>query len=439
METVGEHEPCCFKCRSLLMEPYIQCASCERTEDHRPVTLCLHCFAKGSEFDSHQSDHSYIVVKNNFPVYERNWTAQEEIQLLKAVCDCGYGNWIDIAHKVRTKTYAECERHYTQCYINNPKDGLPEFPEKELSFFPRPVVFKLSEDPPRPADGSQVTTEMAGYMAGRGDFMVEHENFFEHDLRTLEFDFNADDPIESDLKFAVVDVYLRCLKERKRKKKIIRKYGLVNHRKNTSLGYRYDTVFTQYVEGLQAFAQLVTPDNNEMFLEALLHEQELKNDIRCLKEYRSNGLTKLNQVKMYKLLKKNRDKERSECHLLNDVITHIRDETACQTWLQRQATLESLGKTSHLPSVPRKSAPPLDISGFPNYDSLTAKEKSLCSQLRLIPSAYLDFKLALTNECDKHGKLRLAQARQLIKIDVNKTRKIYDLLVQEGVIKRDPL
>lgn len=61
----------------------------------------------------------------------------------------------------------------------------------------------------------------------------------------------------------------------------------------------------------------------------------------------------------------------------------------------------------------------------------------LCSQLRLIPSAYLDFKQALINECEKHGGLKLAQARQLIKIDVNKTRKIYDFLVAEGSVKRE--
>ena len=38
---------------------------------------------------------------------------------------------------------------------------------------------------------------MAGYMAGRGDFMVEHENYFEHDLRNLNFDFEEDDQIET--------------------------------------------------------------------------------------------------------------------------------------------------------------------------------------------------------------------------------------------------
>jgi len=58
----------------------------------------------------------------------------------------------------------------------------------------------------------------------------------------------------------------------------------------------------------------------------------------------------------------------------------------------------------------------------------------LCSQVRLVPESFLEFKNILINECNKVGHLRLAQARALVKIDVNKTRKIYDFLVSERVI-----
>lgn len=440
MEPVEEKEPTCCYCQSLLMEPFIRCAGCARTESTGPFTLCLHCFAKGVELGEHHSDHPYSIVKNNFPVFERNWTAMEEMQLLKAVADCGYGNWVDIANKVRTKSYLECERHYNSCYIENAKDGLPEFPEADLTFFPRPVVFKLSEDPPRPADGSSLTTEMAGYMAGRGDFMTEYDNFFELDLRNLEFDNEEDDMLERDLKFAVIDVYMRCLKERKRRKRIVRRYGLINLRKNLKLTWRYDITLSQYAERLRCFAHLVSPEDFDMFLESMHYEQELKSDIRHLKEFRQNGLTKLRHIKMYQVLKKKRQKERCDRHLLDDVISHVKDETACQNWLHRQATLERLGKagTTPLPNAPRRLAPPLDITSLPGYDKLDSKEKELCSHLRLVPCAYLDFRSALITECEKLGGLRLAQARQLIKIDVNKTRKIYDLLVSQGSIKKDP-
>jgi len=58
----------------------------------------------------------------------------------------------------------------------------------------------------------------------------------------------------------------------------------------------------------------------------------------------------------------------------------------------------------------------------------------LCSQVRLVPESYLEFKNVLVNECNKLGHLRLAHARALIKIDVNKTRKIYDFLASERII-----
>ena len=54
-------------------------------------------------------------------------------------------------------------------------------------------MLTVCEDPPRPAEGSMLATEMAGYMAGRGDFMTEHENFMELDLRALEFDADGDE------------------------------------------------------------------------------------------------------------------------------------------------------------------------------------------------------------------------------------------------------
>ena len=61
----------------------------------------------------------------------------------------------------------------------------------------------------------------------------------------------------------------------------------------------------------------------------------------------------------------------------------------------------------------------------------------LCAHIRLVPEAYVEFKRTLVSECIRVGCLKLAQARSLIKIDVNKTRKIYDFLVQEGLVNKD--
>lgn len=47
---------------------------------------------------------------------------------------------------------------------------------------------------------------------------------------------------------------------------------------------------------------------------------------------------------------------------------------------------------------------------------------------------YLEIRDLLIDECTKTNGLRLADARPLAKIDVNKTRQIYDFLVRQKII-----
>ena len=63
----------------------------------------------------------------------------------------------------------------------------------------------------------------------------------------------------------------------------------------------------------------------------------------------------------------------------------------------------------------------------------------LCSSARLVPESYLEFKRMLIHECNKQGYLKLMHARNIVKIDVNKTRKVYDFLLQEGHINKDAM
>lgn len=76
------------------------------------------------------------------------------------------------------------------------------------------------------------------------------------------------------------------------------------------------------------------------------------------------------------------------------------------------------------------------ILGLPSYDKLTEEEKELCSTIRLVPTAYLSYKAILISENAKSSNLRLADARRLIKIDVNKTRQLYDFLLKSGFINK---
>lgn len=53
-----------------------------------------------------------------------------------------------------------------------------------------------------------------------------------------------------------------------------------------------------------------------------------------------------------------------------------------------------------------------------------------------MPKAYLLIKDTLVREFARRGgKLRRREARELVKIDVNKTSRVWDFLVQAGVLR----
>ncbi|XP_015350833.1 transcriptional adapter 2-alpha isoform X2 [Marmota marmota marmota] len=375
-------KPPCRGCSSYLMEPYIKCAECGPP----PFFLCLQCFTRGFEYKKHQSDHTYEIMTSDFPVLDPSWTAQEEMALLEAVMDCGFGNWQDVANQMCTKTKEECEKHYMKHFINNPL------------FASTLLNLKQAEE------------------AKTADTAI---------------------PFHS-LKMAVVDIYHSRLKERQRRKKIIRDHGLINLRKFQLMERRYPKEVQDLYETMRRFARIVGPVEHDKFIESHALEFELRREIKRLQEYRTAGITNFCSARTYDHLKKTREEERLKRTMLSEVLQYIQDSSACQQWLRRQADIDS-GLTPPIPMASnsgRRSAPPLNLTGLPGTEKLNEKEKELCQMVRLVPGAYLEYKSALLNECNKQGGLRLAQARALIKIDVNKTRKIYDFLIREGYITK---
>jgi hypothetical protein len=73
----------------------------------------------------------------------------------------------------------------------------------------------------------------------------------------------------------------------------------------------------------------------------------------------------------------------------------------------------------------RPPPPPLEISGYPDYDKLNPEEQVLCSQNRLTPEQYFQVKKIFANECKRMNGLGRRAARGLVKIDVNKSGKVW--------------
>ncbi|XP_029964897.1 transcriptional adapter 2-alpha isoform X1 [Salarias fasciatus] len=431
-------KPPCRGCSSYLTEPYIKCAECGPS----PFLLCLQCFTRGFEYKKHQSDHKYEIMTSDFPVLEPGWTAQEEMALLEAVMDCGFGNWQDVAYQMRSKTKEECESHYMKNFINNPLFSstlLSLRKTKDYRYAEGAIPFKPSDDPPRPTFDSVLSRDMAGYMPARADFMEEFDNYAEWDLKDIDF-VDDDSDILHALKLAVVDIYHSRLKERQRRKKIIRDHGLINLRKFQLLERCYPKEVQELYDAMRRFARVVGPTEHDKFIESHALEFELRREIRRLQEYRRAGIKSFCSAKVYERVKRMREDERRKRTMLCDVLQYIQDGRACQQWLSKQAAIDA-GITPAVTTITvsatgRRSAPPLNLTGLPGTEKLNEREKELCQVVRLVPGAYLEYKQALLNECRRQGGLRLAQARALIKIDVNKTRKIYDFLIKEGHITK---
>ncbi|ELU07914.1 hypothetical protein CAPTEDRAFT_132232 [Capitella teleta] len=422
----------CHSCKTSITEPFILCSDCPNR-----VTICLPCFAKGRTFDAHQNNHSYEVVRLDFILFEPKWTAAEEIRLLQAVNDCGIGNWHDVSGKVRTKTGSQCQKHYTKCYITDPVKPLPDVRPVTLASAFNRSFSAVCDDPPRPSEGSSTYQDMSGYMPARGDFLTEFCNFAENELSDIEFN-KLDQEFDRKLKFAVVDIYNNVLRERFKRKRIIRDHGLINIKHHNCESHSF--MHPRLLEQLRVFMQLSQPEDWEKQMQALNYEAELRSCIRQLQQYRAAGIQHLSSAKIYNKLLQRRQEEMSFRSGHRSIMQSAQSDALCEDWLNKNNVFDRIQRGIPVSAHPpvRKPAPPLQISGLPAFEKLNESERKLCSSVRLVPESYLEFKKILTNECCKHGYLRLATARTLIKIDVNKTRKLYDFLLKQKLISKDP-
>ncbi|XP_033118827.1 transcriptional adapter 2-alpha-like [Anneissia japonica] len=419
----------CPGCSSCLIEPYIRCIVCGPPK----VCICLQCFSHAWEDGKHQSDHDYEIIANQFSVLDSSWTAKEELKFLDAIGDCGLGNWQDVAVQVQTKTKLECERHYNRVFINNSRGLFPSLPQ--LTLVRRdPIICRMSEDPPRPSKETQ-RADMAGYTPARGDFNAEFDNYAEHDVLDIYFQ-GEEEPLLEQLKVAAVDIYSERLQERQRRKRMVRNYGLINIAKIQMTELGYDKVTKELNKSLNPFMKLQTPLAHDKLLEGLIYENDLKKEVKRLQEFRRNGIKSFKGARLFDQLKRRRERSNQQrTNHLSHVLNSTEDPGACCQLLQRFALLEA-GHTELPPIIPsmRRAAPPLNLLDFPGYERLNEKEREMCASVRIIPEAYFEYKRIFQAEYQKLGYLKLKHARNLIRIDVNKIRKLFDFLIKECVI-----
>ena len=181
-------------------------------------------------------------------------------------------------------------------------------------------------------------------------------------------------------------------------------------------GSKYEHVFK--------IGRLLCALDFDFTLEGLEHEMEVRQQILRLQDCRNNGLKFHLAAAFYTKLKAEREQEAVE-KPRETILDYIR---SARTKIRHMQANPLMTMTT------RRSAGPLDIVGLPCYEKLSEDERDLCSEARVLPEAFLDIQKILIEECKKSNGLRLADARPLVKIDVNKTRKLYDFLLKKELI-----
>lgn len=350
---------------------------------------------------------------------------------------------------INTVTSNECGEDSEVC-ISKTDNVIPFSTADKYGFLPEKNVCKFNEklieqplhfcmkldvtEPPRILNNSL----MAGYNPFRSDFRTEYDNNAEDVLSLLNCDYqnniydfydssvnvdgtkssenDDDDDNDADLikelSVKIVEGYNLRLEERKKRKQIIRNYGLINPRKIIVYQSRLEAMLgRENYKSIIHCMQVMNTFEFDKLMESLQYSFILRGHVCTLLNYRKEGLRTKHSIKTYEKLKKNRDES-----------------------LDTTRRKISLSLLSPLDMAPRRKAAPLIIHHLPGFKQLNESEVTLCSSNRILPNLYLKFKNLLITECEKSGGLKLSQARSLLKIDVNKTRKIYDHLIDAGLI-----
>lgn len=417
----------------------IKCAICTDYD------LCVPCFASGNTTNDHKPWHDYqIVEQNTYPIFDKDWGADEELLLIQGCETFGLGNWADISDHIGNRSKEEVAQHYTDIYLNSKDYPFPEADGDFHSITPLQFLTQrkarlerrknLPLPPPKPKTVSSVPLchEIQGYMPGRLEFDHEVENDAEIYVKDMVFD--PDDSAQDiELKLTVLSIYNSRLTTRAERKRVLILNHLLDYRKNIANDKRKPKEEKELQKKINALIKIMTPQDFESFSRDILTELKCRVRIHQLQNWRRNGITLLedgNKFEKDKLIKSaHYQRINGSSVSRNGAINGTGTMTSTGWGSSRNFSPPPLDFKPKLGNI----RAPLDISHAADFELLSNEEKQLCSTLRILPKPYLSIKSQLMKEAMKNnGILKKKVARQSLKIDVNKASKIYEFFVQMG-------
>ncbi|KJA20037.1 hypothetical protein HYPSUDRAFT_43652 [Hypholoma sublateritium FD-334 SS-4] len=257
-------------------------------------------------------------------------------------------------------------------------------------------------------------------------------------------------------KLTLLEMYFQRVDKRLETKAVMFERGLLDYKKMQATDKKRPREEREFLHRLRPFARLQTAADFESFSTDMLYEALLRKRIQELQQYRRLGLSTSADIEKYEsdLAKRTQVKVAPLRDYPAERIAHrATGRQSSSVPDQRRASLASFadtddrnsreptprlgnGTASSSAPVVRRLPAPLNLANSPSLHLLTPAEQTLCSQLRILPKPYLVIKETLVREYARRGgKLRRREARELVKIDVNKTSRVWDFLVQSGYLK----
>ncbi|KAJ6546430.1 hypothetical protein DFH09DRAFT_1040022 [Mycena vulgaris] len=261
-------------------------------------------------------------------------------------------------------------------------------------------------------------------------------------------------PVETEhsltFKLTLLEMYAQRVEKRLESKALMFDRGLLEYKKMQAAERKRPKEEKDIILRLRPFARLQTGEDYEAFCTDVLYEAMLRKKIQDLQQYRRLGLSTAADIDKYlnDVAKRTQIKNNPREYYATEKQNRAAGRQSSGPDRSSLAPFDSDGRKSHdremtprladvisAPANARKRAP-LNLANSPSLHLLTPAEQTLCSQLRILPKPYLVVKETLVREYARRGgKLRRREARDLVKIDVNKTSRVWDFLAQAGFLQ----
>lgn len=396
------------------------------------------------------------------------------------------------AHVGASRTPQEVMEHYVTMYIhgNLGKACIPDSIPNRVTDHTCPSGGPLSPSlttPLPPLDISLVEQQQLGYMPLRDDYEIEYDQDAEKLISGLSVNYDDED-VEIELKRAHVDMYVRKLRERQRRKNIARDYNLVpaflgrdkkdKEKDKPALvgagtasgvggaGAGGGTVGSGSTTAagsgpipstpkrkitkeekeqrvrLRGLCQFMAHREFEDFFDNMHKERVLRAKVRELQRYRRNGITRLEESAEYEAARHKREKRKEN----KSMVTSKRGSMGggglgsgmgigsgagggggISGGLGVGGGIKEEGKDGEFAAIE-------NLTGF---ELLSDREKVLCNSLNLSPARYLTVKTIIIRDQMQKRQGIPAKSRLPSYLDKVLKKRILTFLTESGWISRD--